>query len=58
MSSFPSPPPFAPTSHSSPTPSLPSRKCFALISDFDEERVKALIKRTRGFLIGEVRIAI
>jgi hypothetical protein len=31
------------------TPSLPSRNFFALISNFVEERVKTIMRRTKGF---------
>jgi hypothetical protein len=42
--------PLPPTpSFFSPTPSLPGRNYFALISNFVEERVKAIIGRTKGF---------
>jgi hypothetical protein len=32
-----------------PTPSIPSRNYFALISNFVEEIVEAIIGRTKGF---------
>jgi hypothetical protein len=49
-SPFLPPPPFTPApSLFQPTPSLPGRNYFALISDFVEERVQATIGRTKGF---------
>jgi hypothetical protein len=40
-----------------PTPSLPGRTCFALFSNFVEEKTKAIIRKT-VFLLVEIRIAI
>jgi hypothetical protein len=50
LPSSPKPLPLAP-------PPLPSRNCFALISNFVEESI-SINKEDQGFLLVEVRIAI